>query len=427
LSLESRVPRPPTVPPVRHGYGLADEERFVDEPPKSSTRSPFTRDRARILHSAALRKLADKTQVVRPRSSDVVRNRLTHSLEVAQIGRDLAAVVGCDADVVEAACLAHDMGHPPYGHNGEQVLNKVAVTCGGFEGNAQTFRLLTRLEAKVIGPDGRSAGVNLTRAVLDAATKYPWESGRGRSASDHKFGVYDDDRPVFDWMRTDAPDNHPCMEAQVMDLADDVAYSVHDVEDGIVEGRIDVDALATSALRSAVNDTIRGWYDADASDDVLTGAWQRLSALPSWPTGTYSGTRSQLAGLKNLTSSLIGRLCRATESATLEAADGEPLIRHLGDLVVPADIRAEILVLKGIAAHLVMSAADRIAEMDGERALLFELVDELSDRGAEPLDPVFAVDYAEATTDGARTRVIVDQVASLTDVSAAAWHHRLIR
>jgi dGTPase len=241
-----------------------------------------------------------------------------------------------------------------------------------------------------------------------------------------KFGVYEDDRPVFDWMRADAPANHPCMEAQVMDFADDVAYSVHDVEDGIVEGRIDVDALASSELRSAVNETIRDWYDAGASDDLLGEAWRRLSALPSWPTGAYSGTRPQLAGLKNLTSSLIGRLCRAAEDATLRAADGQPVIRHRGDLVVPADTRPEILVLKGIAAHLVMSAADRVAEMDRERELLFELVDALSARGAEALDPVFAVDFAEAATDAARTRVIVDQVASLTDVSAAAWHRRLV-
>jgi dGTPase len=131
--------------------------------------------------------------------------------------------------------------------------------------------------------------------------------------------------------------------------------------------------------------------------------------------------------LKNLTSTLIGRLCRSVEDATLRSGDGAPVRRHEGDLLVPAETRAEILVLKGIAAHFVMSAADRVAEMDAERSLLSELVDVLSERGAEALDPMFAADYADASSDAVRTRVVVDQVASLTDVSATGWHARLRR
>ncbi len=221
-------------------YTEADRERWVAEDPahKRADRDDFARDRARLVHSASLRRLSAKTQVVQPASDDFVRNRLTHSLEVAQIGREFGAALGCSADVVDTACLAHDLGHPPFGHNGETALDAVAAGIGGFEGNAQTLRMLTRLEPKRAHPDGRPAGLNLTRASLDAATKYPWRRGRGPHPT-MKFGVYDDDLEVFDWFRAGAPDGHRCVEAEVMDWSDDVAYSVHDVEDAVASGWLD--------------------------------------------------------------------------------------------------------------------------------------------------------------------------------------------
>lgn len=409
-------------------YDDAARERLVPEPPKrvdAPERTPFERDRARLVHAAASRRLAAKTQVLGPQTDDFVRNRLTHSLEVAQIARDLSRALGSQPDIAETAALAHDLGHPPFGHNGERVLAELGESAGGFEGNAQTLRLLTRLEAKTEG-----AGLNLTRATLDACTKYPWprslaEEPHGVHADGSprfvvKFGVYDDDRPVFDWMRTGADGIRQCVEAQVMDLADDVAYSVHDVEDGVVGGRIDLTALD----EEAVWQTVRDWYLPAATDAELDATLAGLRGVGSWPTAPYDGSRRSLAALKNLTSDLIGRFCGAVQHATFATGDG-PFVRYAADLVVPERTRLEIAVLKGVAAHYVMRADDRVALMERQRALLAELVHLLVDRGPDGLERPFADDWRAAADDAGRLRVVIDQVASLTDQSAVALHGSL--
>jgi dGTPase len=416
-------------------YDATARERWVDEPPKrvpAPERTPFERDRARLVHAASSRRLAAKTQVVGPQSDDFVRNRLTHSLEVAQIARDLARALGCEPDLVETAALAHDLGHPPFGHNGERVLAEASHACGGFEGNAQTLRLLTRLEAKTFGPDGRSAGLNLTRATLDACTKYPWPladatlpSGVHADGSPRvvrKFGVYDDDRPVFDWLRAGAPGRRQCFEAQVMDLADDIAYSVHDVEDGIAAGRIDLTRLDASAIHAAVVE----WYLPEGEKQAFDAALDRLRSIGSWPAMPYDGSRRALAALKNLTSDVIGRFAADAQAATFAAYPGERA-RYRAELVVPEESRVEIAVLKGIAAHYVMRADDRVRAMARQRELLAELVDVLSSTGPDHLETAFADDWSDAVDDAGRRRVVIDQVASLTDASAVTWHTRLAR
>ncbi|PZF81043.1 deoxyguanosinetriphosphate triphosphohydrolase [Jiangella anatolica] len=406
------------------GYDDADRERWAAEPPKRAARTAFERDRARVVHSASLRRLAAKTQVVAPGSDDFVRNRLTHSLEVAQVGRELGKELGCDPDVVDAACLAHDIGHPPFGHNGEQVLDEIAAGIGGFEGNAQTLRLLTRLEAKAAHPDGRSAGLNLTRASLDASTKYPWRRGERDGG---KFGVYDDDAEVFGWLRDGAPDERRCLEAQVMDFSDDVAYCVHDVEDAIVGGWLQPGSrLGDADERERVAVLTRDWYLPDAAADEVTEALDRLRALPYW-VAAYDGRLRSLAALKDMTSQLIGRFCDAAERATHAAYGGGQLTRYAADLVVPRPTRVEVAVLKGLAAVYVMTASDRAPIYARQRELIEELVSALRLRAPGSLEPAFQESWAGAADDAARLRVIVDQVASLTDDSAVALHAQLTR
>jgi dGTPase len=409
------------------GYSAHDRERLVAEPPKDSgngRRSPFARDRARVLHSAALRRLAGKTQVVGPGEgaeiSGVPRTRLTHSLEVAQIGRGIAEELGADPDVVETAGLAHDIGHPPFGHNGERALDEFGAACGGFEGNAQTLRILTRLEPKVGG-----TGLNLTRATLDASCKYPWE----RRPGERKFGAYAADAAVLAWVRDGAPEGRCCLEAQIMDWADDVAYSVHDVEDGILAGRIDLATIAdpvecTALVASA---TRHFWPDPDA----LAKAADTLLALPVVDAvmGFRAATASVAAhiALKRLTSELVGRFVVAATEATGERYDDRPLHRYAADLVVPAGARAEVALLKAVALRYVMSDPRRLAMQARQRELLAELGEALLVGAPRALDPVLADDWTAAPDDAARLRVVVDQLALLTDQQAVARHATMMR
>ena len=403
------------------GYGPADEARICPEPVKSSGRRAFTRDRARVLHCSALRRLAAKTQVLVAGESDIPRTRLTHTLEVAQVAREIGAALGVDPDLAEVAALAHDIGHPPFGHNGEDVLHEVARDSGGFEGNAQSFRVLTRLEAKA-HCGGASVGLNLTRAALDAATKYPWP----RRADTRKFGVYEDDMPIFAWMRQGAPAQRRCLEAQVMDWADDVAYSVHDVEDAVVLRHLDLGALRSRSEQDQVVATAHRLYAPDSDPGRLHSALQRLVGLPVWP-ARFDGTHRDLAALKAMTSTLIGRFSLAAQAATIDRYGPGPLTRYGADLVVPEHVRAEVAVMKGVTAHYVMHRPEAAMVYRGQHEVISGLAAALVQRDGSDLDPWLRGFWEDAGSDAARLRVVVDQIASLTDVSVVRWHERLCR
>jgi len=393
------------------GYNQFDEERFVTELPKRHGRRAFARDKARVLHSAGLRRLAAKTQMMSAGADDFPRTRLTHTLEVAQIGRELGEALGCDPDLVETACLVHDLGHPPFGHNGEEALHKASLDIGGFEGNAQTFRLLTRLESKTIR-DGRSLGLNLTRATLDAATKYPW----GFDGKNPKFGYYQEDKEIFDWVRLEVKSQGKVFEAQVMDIADDIAYSVHDIEDAIYGKHFSPLALDSEPEFKEVVKLAAEEYASEIDESILSKALNSL-INQSWWVKSFTATQVDMASLKNMTSHLIGKFTEEIEQATKSGNKENNLTRYNANLIVPLDTKAQIAVLKSVVNLFVMQRKGAAENYAKEQDLILSIVDGLQNNPLK-LDPQFKQQYDNAESSKEAKRAVIDQVASLTDSSA---------
>ena len=404
------------------GYNEHDVARPVTEPVKENIRSAFARDRARVLHSAALRRLAAKTQVQLAGVADFPRTRLTHTLEVAQISRELGEALGCDADLVEVAGLAHDLGHPPFGHNGEEELNTLADSIGGFEGNAQTLRVVSRLEAKVFTESGESAGLNLTRGSLDASCKYPW----ARTPGNPKFGYYEDDAEVFAWLREGAPGTTTCLEEQVMDWSDDVAYSVHDFEDAVHSGLVSILEFGDLNITDELCEIAQHRYLPDISIPQLQEAVLRLRNLDYFPS-SFDGSMRSMVMLKKFTSHLIGRFSVSAQIATQQQFGDQPLTRYDATLIVPQEVRDEVAVMKSVAVKWVMNRPGADRAYARQREVIAELVHSLVLDEGRSLERWLKPTFEEATTDAERFRVIIDQVASLTDVSIEQWHSQFCR
>jgi dGTPase len=404
------------------GYNEHDVARPVVEPVKENIRSAFARDRARVLHSSALRRLAAKTQVQLAGVADFPRTRLTHTLEVAQIARELGDALGCDADLVEVAGLAHDLGHPPFGHNGEEELNRLADSIGGFEGNAQTLRVVSRLEAKVFTESDESAGLNLTRGSLDASCKYPW----ARTPGNPKFGYYEDDAEVFAWLREGAPGTQTCLEEQVMDWSDDVAYSVHDFEDAVHSGLVSILEFGDKNVTDELCLIAQQRYSPEISLQQLQEAVARLRNLDYFPS-SFDGSMRSMVMLKKFTSHLIGRFSVSAQIATQQQFGDQRLTRYDAILIVPQEVRDEVSVMKSVAVKWVMNRPGADRAYARQREIIAELVHALVLDAGRNLERWLKPTFEEATTDAQRFRVVIDQVASLTDVSIEQWHTQFCR
>jgi len=416
-------------PPRNEFYREFDLERFPEAPPAGDEyRNPFQIERDRVIFSYPFRRLQSKTQVFQSGEYDFYRTRLTHSIEVAKIGRSICEFLRTrsehlgdtfyiDADLTEGIGLAHDLGHPPFGHIGERKLNAVMAGHGGFEGNAQTLRILTEL---IYERPGRTKGIGPTRAFLDGVMKYKalqseWLDERD-APPEHHF-IYDEQESWRDVVVGDALPNDlrppkainafKSIECQIMDWADDTAYSLHDIVDGIHARYINVGSLTEWAADRALDDK------ATAQVDNLCRVIRENRYEP------YFGAR-------------IGRFVHACSLNPRSGHLSGITHRHAFDLIIDPEVRSESKLYKRIALDLIFKSTQlQQIEFKGGH-ILERLFDALTEHCIEPegkglkLLPPQVRDLLAAETDpAARHRRLCDYVAGLTDGQAVRTYKRL--
>ena len=375
-------------------------------------------------------------------------NRLTHTLEVAQIGRRLAekllreqpdeakALGGIDPEVVEAAALAHDLGHPPFGHAAEKELDRLAVDAGlrdGFEGNAQTFRIVTKLAVR----DPVLQGLNLTRATLNAILKYPWLQTSAPERRHRKWGAYDSEADDFRWARGHRQlHTNKTAEAELMDFADDIAYAVHDVEDFYRTGLIPLDRLSTD--KDEVERFLQGTFDnlnrnGQKPEFKLSDCRDAIEEILGFAPvlEPYSGTREQRGFLRTFTAGLIGQYINAIKLR------GTP---DPTDRTVDIDTKEEIKIFisKQLTWYYVIYGSALQTQQYGQRRIiqyLFETFNDAADSTKGNMPDLFPPRHREqvieliqssaASSDEDRIRLVTDLVAGMTESQAISMYQRL--
>jgi dGTPase len=417
---------------------LPRDARIHEKDRPTDQRTQFQRDRDRILYTSAFRRLAGITQVVSPAERQIVHNRLTHTLEVAQIARriaekTLADISGStlatlsellDPDVVEAAALAHDLGHPPFGHVTERELDDLLTSAGfldGFEGNAQSFRIVTKLAAR----NERFPGLNLTRATLNALLKYPWTRSAGGS-QERKWGAYASEIDVFEWVRAGHPigDRRPSLEASIMDWADDIAYAIHDIDDFYRAALIPLDRLvddgrererflehALPALAEIPG--ISAEVVPDLVDELLR------SFLLREP---FDGSSRQRAALRSFTAGLVARYIHTTT------------VEHRGAdvaLSVPDRAVTEVAILKRLTWYYVIDDPALASQQHGVRSIIRQLLMMYREAATSPrsrrIFPIDLQQHIEAASGDERTvtRIVADLIAGMTEEQVVTTYRRL--
>ncbi len=433
-----------TPPPNRN-------DRFFPESSEDH-RNRFQRDRDRVLYTSAFHRLAGITQVASADEGHVFHNRLTHSLEVAQVARRITekliiehgskveALGGLDPDVAETCALVHDLGHPPFGHVAEHELDDRITALrtkgndpDGFEGNAQSFRIVTALALRSFDYDG----LNLTRASLNGILKYPWlrqlnspkkeTSETKKNEKKHKkWSAYRSETDQFLWARELMPagDETKSLEAQIMDWADDLTYAVHDASDFFKAGLVPLDRLAVddNAERSLFYDRIferKDWLKGSKySQRELKIAFDKLRQL--FPIREhYAGTKKHRSALRIFTAGLIG-----------ECVKNLDLDVPRRKLRIPSKTLKEIAMLKQLTWHYVILRPSLTTKQIGQRKIIRELF-EVFHGSALILDKleIFPTAYSEligdAKTDRERTRLVADMIAGMTEQQAISIHRKL--
>ena len=438
---------------------LAREDRYHPEPAGADQRNPFERDRDRILYCSAFRRLAGVTQVVGVSEGHRFHNRMTHTLKVAQIGRRLAQhlcteqprlakELGVEPEVVKAACLAHDLGHPPFGHTGERTLCRkvdgVLKSGGdgtlkgggsdGFEGNAQSFRILNSLALR----HSKYAGFNLTRATLSAVLKYPWlRSTEEGSRQSRKWGAYSSEEQELAFAM-EACIGERSAEAEIMNWADDVAYSVYDLEDFYRGGIIPLGTLVRSDLQldKFLRETTDEWWQGDGSpsEAQIEQMRNRMSTLladeiPKTMLEPYRGGREQRAEVRNWSSRMLGRYIRnAIELRKPDDADSRAI-------KINPKAYQEVNFLKALTRHYVISNPALAAQQYGHCAMIEGLFDDLLDivstKNKRVAVPWKWQDSVNDEWDGgeddrvAQVRLVADMISDMTEEEAIAMYQRL--
>ena len=356
--------------------------RYEVEPISTDFRSPARRDRDRILYSSAFRRLSGITQVVAPNERFPVHNRLSHSIKVAQVGRSIAERLlqeepahssFLDADVVEASCLAHDLGHPPFGHNTERALDHLLQSNSrdnasdrvgdGFEGNAQTFRIVTVLSVRYQNEE--FPGLNLCRATLNALLKYPWLRETDGTHSS-KFGAYHSETLDFEFAREGAPKETQSVEAQLMDWADDVTYAVHDVEDFFRAGLVPLERLVDPAdklEKEAIIRLILERQKGKPGDFVEEDLDLAFKALRVGVPGVFRGSRADRASLRTYTSLWINEFVNAPRISV-----GNPA--SYAQLEIDRTVKARVAILKAMTTMYVIERPSVLSQRFGQRQVV---------------------------------------------------------
>ncbi|SIO90788.1 dGTP triphosphohydrolase [Nocardiopsis sp. JB363] len=376
-------------------------------PAPESGGDPLGEDYALLTRSHALRALGGKSQSLGLHEGTTSpRSRLTHSLEVSLIAGRLAERLGAHGRLAQISGLAHDLGHPPFGHYGESVLNALAHEAGGFEANAQTLRILTRLEVTEAG-----VGLNPTRATVDAACKYPWPRQEGR----RKFGVHPQDVEAFTWARQGVPAAHVRVEAQIMDWADDVANATGDFEDAVRAQLFCPRMLAAPEHRRFLS-ALAAQDLTEHPQELIDEAAQRLlgsAPLRELVGAGFDGSPSAERLVHTLTQALTTRWIRAA------TAHGDPVRGHHADLHVEAVAEAEAAWITAITLHHVLRPPQRRRHRPQAKAALEHLFEHLLTH-PNGLSPRLGVkrDHASPTS---LIRAVTDHIASMTEPQVNAW------